>query len=112
MDREELIRTVRTMIAAASCCRELNAAGQKWLDSLGSAGESAAWNALLAEIREDICTIEDALAFFESEHGTKFFGAEKAKALAARARTRKAQGEKWCDCPACSAGVKILECLG
>ena len=100
------------MTAAASCCGELKAAGQKWLDSLGTAGENAAWNALLAEIREDICPIEDAIAFFESGSGTKYFGAEKAKALAARARARKAQGEKWCDCPARAAGVKILQSLG
>ena len=35
--------------------------------------------------------------------------AEKAKALAAHSRDRKAKGEKWCDCPACAACQKILE---
>ena len=58
--------------------------------------------------REDICTIEHALVFFESEMGTKIFGAEKAKALAAHARDVIAKGGKWCDCPACAACAKIL----
>ena len=105
MSKNEFIETVKTMIAAPSCCQELKDAGQKWLDAVGTAGEAAAWDALLKEAREDICTMEHALAFFESEMGTKIFGAEKAKALAAHARDVIAKGGKWCDCPACA---KIL----
>lgn len=67
MSKNEFIETVKTMIAAPSCCQELKDAGQKWLEAVGTAGEDAAWNALLKEAREDICTIEHALAFFESE---------------------------------------------
>ena len=108
MERNELIRTVETMIAASSCCDELKAAGKQWLDSLGTAGENSAWTALIAEIREDISTLDHAISFYESELATQIFGAEKARGLAAHSRKRKAQGEKWCDCPACAAGVKIL----
>ncbi len=111
MERTELVQTVKNLIAAPSCCQELKAAGKKWLDSIGSAGENAAWAALVAEVKEDVCSIDDALAFFESERGMQFFGAEKAKALAVHARDRKTQGEKWCDCPACAAGVKILKSI-
>ena len=109
MDRNEMIQTVKTMITAPSCCQELKDAGQKWLDSVGTAGEAAAWNALLAEAREDVCTLEETIPFFESEEAVRIFGAEKAKALAAHARAIKAQGAKWCDCAACAACVKILE---
>ena len=108
MSKNEFIETVKTMIAAPSCCQELKDAGQKWLDAVGTAGEAAAWDALLKEAREDICTMEHALAFFESEMGTKIFGAEKAKALAAHARDVIAKGGKWCDCTACAACAKIL----
>lgn len=109
MDRNEMIQTVKTMITAPSCCQELKDAGQKWLDAVGTAGEAAAWNALLAEAREDVCTLEETIPFFESEEAVRIFGAEKAKALAAHARAIKAQGAKWCDCAACAACVKILE---
>ena len=108
MKQNEIIQTVKNMIAAPSCCQELKDAGQKWLDAVGTAGEAAAWTALLAEAREDICTIEHARDFYESEMGTKIFGAEKAKALAAHARDLIAKGAKWCDCPACAACAKIL----
>ena len=108
MNKNEMIRTVKDMIAAPSCCQELKDAGQKWLDAAGTAGENAAWDALCREAREDICTIDDALAFFESEAGPRILGAEKCKALAAHAREIKSQGAKWCDYPACAACVKIL----
>ena len=41
MDKNELIATVKAMIAAPSCCQELKEAGQNWLAALGTAEESA-----------------------------------------------------------------------
>ena len=109
MNRTELIRTVEAMIAAPSCCRELKDAGQKWLAAVGTAEEKNAGAALLAEIREDVCTLDQTIPFFESEAAARIFGAEKARAMAAHAREIKASGAKWCDCAACAAGVKIME---
>ena len=104
MNKTELTRTVKEMIAAPSCCQELKAAGQNYLNA-----EKAAAAALLQEIREDVCTLDQTIPFFESELGAQIFGAERAEAMAAHAREIKEQGAKWCDCPACAAGVKILE---
>lgn len=112
MDKNELVATVEAMIAAPSCCRELKAAGRAWLDAVGTAAEKAAGAALLAEVKDDVCTLEHTIGFFESAAGAKFFGAEKARAMAAHARELKASGAKWCDCPACAACVKIMENAG
>ena len=109
MNKTEMIQTVKDMIGASSCCKELKAAGQNWLNALGTAGEKTAADALLQEVREDIAPIDHAIEFYESPLATQIFGAEKAKALAAHSRDRKAKGEKWCDCPACAACQKILE---
>ena len=54
MKKEEIAQTVQTMIQASSCCEELKNAGRKWLDAIGTAGEHAAAEALLQEIRKDI----------------------------------------------------------
>lgn len=94
MNKEELIRTVREMIAAPSCCQELKAAGEKWLSAVGSPAEKSAGAALLAEAKEDICTIGQTVSFFESEDGIQLFGKEQAAALAAHAREVKASGAK------------------
>lgn len=109
MDKNELIQTVKTMIAAPSCCADLKAAGQKWLDAVGTADEKAAGAALLQEIKDDVCTIDDVLVFFASPAAAAHFGAEQAKAMLAQGREIKANGGKWCFCPACAAGAKILE---
>lgn len=109
MDRTELAQTVRNMIAAPSCCKELKAAGEKYLRAMGSGEEKAAGAELLQEIREDIATIDHVIEFFESSRAADIFGAEKAAAMAAHAHEVKAAGGKWCDCPACAAGLKILE---
>lgn len=109
MDKKELVGVVEGMIAASSCCAELKAAGKKWLAAVGTAEERDAGAALLAEVREDVSTIDHTVEFFESPAAAQIFGAEKAKAMAAHAREVRASGAKWCDCPACAACVKILE---
>mgnify|MGYP000574479080 CR=1 FL=1 len=52
MDRKELTQTVKEMIAAQSCCQELKAAGEKWLNAADTAEEKAAAAALLQESKE------------------------------------------------------------
>ena len=108
MDKQELIQTVKEMIAAPSCCRELNDAGSKWLAAVGTVEEKSTGAALLAEIREDVSTIDHTVEFFESARAVQIFGAEQAKSLAAHARQVRASGEKWCDCAACAAALKVL----
>ena len=109
MNRKELTQTVKEMIAAPSCCQGLKAAGGKWLNAADTAGEKAAAAALLQEIREDVATIEHVIEFFESPQAKQIFGAEQARAMAEHAHAVKAAGGKWCDCPACTAGLKILD---
>ena len=109
MTKQELLETAKPMIAAQSCCQELKTAAQAWIDAVGTAGEKAAADALLAELKEDVCTIDHALAFFESPRAAQYFGEEKAKEFAALARETKAKGGKWCFCGACAAGSKLME---
>jgi hypothetical protein len=109
MTKQELIETAKTMIAAPSCCQDLKTVAQTWIDAVGTAGEKAAADALLAELKEDVCTIDDVIPFFESPRAVQYFGEEKAKELAALAHKVKADGGKWCFCDACAAGAKLME---
>ena len=84
-------------------------AAQAWLDAVGKDGEKAAAEAFLKELKEDVCTIDDALGFFGSPKAVEYFGEEKAKELEALGKQIKADGGKWCFCPACAAGAKLLE---
>ena len=109
MEKSEIIRTVKEMIGASSCCPELKAAGNAYLEAVGGAHEKAAAAALLAEVKEDISTVEHLIEFCDSPLGAQILGADRAKAMAAHGREVKAAGGKWCDCPACACCVKILD---
>ena len=109
MANEAIIAKVKEVIAAPSCCAELREASRKYLDAVGTPGQKEAAEMLIAELKDDVCMLEDVLKFFDSEAGAAVFGAEQAKAMAETAKVKLAAGETICFCPACQAGSKVLE---
>ncbi len=93
MTKQEIKAEVEKMIAAPSCCPELRAEGEAYLKAVGTSGERAAAESLIREMKEDVTSIDDLIAFA---------GSEDAKAA-------KSQGGKYCICPACAAGGKLLD---
>ena len=65
--------------------------------------------ALKKELKEDVCSIDHVIPFFESEEGAKVLGADTAKNLAKAAHEAKDKGVKYCICPACTAGGWLLD---
>lgn len=106
--RNFVTEKLRAAIAAPSCCPELKEVGMEWLQESGGDHEAAATKALIAELEADVNTIDDTIAFFGSPAAAAMFGAEQAKGMAAQAREHKANGGKFCFCPACSNGAEIL----
>ena len=107
MDKQALIEKVKAMMAAPSCCPELEATAQSYLDALGTAKEKKAAQNLIAEIEEDITPIDHLVAFAHSDTAKKIFG-EGQKGFAAHADELKASGAKYCDCGACTPAREIL----
>lgn len=107
--KEEMIQKVKALIEAPSCYAGLKEVAEAYIAAIGSDGEKDAARKLAAELEADIQTIDEVLAFFKSDAGTQFFGAETAAALAKHAEEVKAKGGKWCDCPACAPGREILD---
>lgn len=101
---------VQEMIAAYSCCAELKAAGQAWLDVEGTDQEKSATENLLAEIEADVMPIDGLIAFAGSEAGAKVFG-DRAAAILDHAKEVKANGGMYCDCPACTAALAVKAML-
>ena len=102
MMNEAIVEKVKALIAAPSCYAGLKKIAEEYIAALGSDREKEAGRKLVAELEADVQTIDDVLAFFESDAGEKTFGAKQAAAYAAHAREVKAKGGKWCDCPALS----------
>ena len=102
---------VQEMISASSCCAELKAAGQAWLDAVGTDKESTATTALLAEIEEDVGSIDWLIAWAGSDASVKIFGEDGAANMLAHAKEVKANGGLYCDCAACTAALEVKELL-
>ena len=102
---------VQEMISASSCCAELRATGQAWLDAVGTDNEASATAALLAEIEEDVASIDWLIAWAGSDASVKVFGEEGAANMLAHAKEVKANGGLYCDCAACTAALEVKELL-
>lgn len=102
---------VQEMIAASSCCAELRAAGQAWLDAEGTDNETSTTETLLAKIEEDVGTIDWLIAWASSDASVKIFGEEGAANMLAHAKKIKANGGLYCDCAACTAALEVKDLL-
>jgi regulator of sigma D len=109
MDKKEILSKVKEVMEAPSCCAELKAVCQEYLNAVDTSKQTEAAKKLVAELEADVQTIDAVLTLFSSETGEKIFGAETAKQLAETARKVKAEGGKYCFCPACTAGKIVLD---
>jgi len=100
------------LMAAPSCCAEAKAAGQAWLDAVGTDKEAEETKKFFAELEADITPIDGLISFASSEAAAAHFGKEAAAGLLAHAKQIKAEGAKYCDCPACTAALAILNKKG
>ncbi len=107
--RDDLKAKVVEMMEAPSCCAELRAAAQAWLDTYddGNANQ-APTAALIKELEEDITSLDDFLGFLKSDAAKGFFG-DALPAMLAEAEAAKAAGGTVCTCKACQLGAEILK---
>ncbi len=109
MTKAEIRQKVQDLVNAPSCYAGLKAVAMEWLKAEGTEAEKEMSVKLVAELEDDVQTIDEVLEFFSSEAGQKAVGAEVAAGMAAHFKEVKAAGGKWCDCPACVAGRAILD---
>ena len=110
MNKEVLdfvVEKTKELMAAPSCSQEAKDAAQAWLDAVGTDRQEEETKKYIAELEEDIVTVDGLIAFAESEAGAKVFGANAGN-VAEHAKEIKAAGARYCDCPACAAVEAIL----
>lgn len=114
MDHElYIIQKTMEMTADFTCSREVKNAAKGWMDARGTGEEAARWENYLTVLADCIQPIDRVLEFSGSAAAAKTFGsAEYAHGLHAHYLESKAAGAKYCDCPACTAAMKILEAAG
>lgn len=111
MDKEILkyvTEKTHELMRAPTCSDETKIAAQAWLDAVGTDKELEETKKYIDELESDIMPIDSLIGFAESEGGIKYFGAETAKNIVLHAKEIKADGAKYCDCPACLIVAEIL----
>lgn len=81
---------------------------EKLAGAEGTDEEKAVTEAYLQELSEDVLSVDALIGFASSEKGAEVFGAEQAKSMVEAAEASKANGGKYCICPACSAAERFL----
>lgn len=102
-----VVEKSKELMTAPTCSQEARDAAKAWLDVAGTDREAEETKKYIAELEEDIVTVDGLIAFARSEAGAKVFGAD-APNVAKHGEEIKAAGAKYCDCPACAAVEAIL----
>lgn len=92
--RDFIVEKVKEVLAAPSCCPELKDAAQKYLAALDTADEKAAGKILIAELEEDVQSIDDTLAFFCSDAAKRFLARRQRRTWRKPREKLKRQGPK------------------
>ena len=72
MNKEVLdfvVEKTKELMAAPSCSQEAKDAAQSWLDAVGTDRQEEETKKDIAELEEDIVTVDGLIAFAESEAG-------------------------------------------
>lgn len=67
---------------------------------------------LIAKLKEGIATVNENIEHFSDPEVREQFGEEAAEQIKKHAEALKAEGKKFCDCPACTKAREILKDLG
>ena len=67
---------------------------------------------LIAKLREGIATVNETIEHMSDPKVRENIGEEAAEQIKAHAEALKAEGKKYCDCPACTKAREILRDLG
>lgn len=96
------------MTSVDFCYSGAREAAKIWLASLGTERECEATKNYFAVLEEALMPVDELIAFAESERCAEIFGSRQADEIA-HAYKLKADGAKYCTCPACKAAIAILE---
>ncbi len=109
MKNQKIIEEKTRALLETHCYDGLRTAAQAWLDALGTGGEKDAGAAYVAMLEESLSSIDHVIDLFGSDRGKQLFGEENAAAMLAHAQEVKAAGGRWCDCPACTLDLELLQ---
>ncbi|MBQ5995430.1 MAG: molecular chaperone Hsp90 [Clostridia bacterium] len=109
LNLNEKKKIANEILKASSACPEIKAAAEAYLEASVTANSSDAGKALVTEAKDCISDIDSTIGFFSTDTAKEIFGAELAAEKLAHAKHIKSEGAKYCDCPGCTAALKVIE---
>lgn len=96
---KDAIAKAQELVVAPHCYYELVKKTQNWLKSIGTDNERAAAIEFIDELEADIVPIDQLISIAESGGNQELLN---------HAREVKANGGKYCDCPACTLAAQLI----
>lgn len=109
MKNTEIIIERTKDLLSTHCYEGLKKAAEQWLDAVGTERETEASKKYVFELEDAVTDIDTLINVFGSDMAKENFGEEMANNIHSHAIEIKSKGAKWCDCPACTADLKVLE---
>ena len=103
----ELTEKIKDMLTVY-VCPELQQAAKEFLDLAEATGEADPAN-LIAELKDDIRSIDDYIEFTQSEYCINMNDELVAQMMYKKGLEAKENGAKTCLCPGCTKASAILE---
>ena len=82
------------------------------LESPTGSGKSIVMMEFIKQLKAGIASLDEVIDTFSKPEMADKMGAEAAEQIRAHAEAMKAEGKKFCDCPACTQAREILKELG
>ena len=82
------------------------------MDKASPAISKVTENEFVAKLKEGVATVNETIEHFSDPKVREDIGEEAAEQIKAHAEALKAEGKKYCDCPACTKAREILRDLG
>jgi NAD dependent epimerase/dehydratase family enzyme len=109
MKNQEIIMERTKELLSVHCYEGLKEAAEQWLNAVGTEREAEASRKYVSALEDAVTDIDTVINLFGSDMAKEKFGTDMANKIHSHALEIKAKGAKWCDCPACTAGLKVLE---
>ena len=109
MTHTQLTQLVRALLDAPTSNETVKEYAQSWIDAVDTPKQAELTKQLVSVAEQNIALIDETIGFAGSELATQILGAEGAANLLQHAKSIKAQGAEFCDCPGCVACKHVID---
>ena len=109
MTHTQLTQLVQALLDAPTSNETVKKFAQSWINAEGKPEQAELTKQLVSVAEQNIALIDEVIDYARSERAIQSLGEEGAANLLQHAKSIKAQGAEFCDCPGCVAAKNIID---